>query len=711
MPADVRRWWLAGHNRWGGMLRTGEANARVDVSVAGVRRGERLLRLERRPGGPGDPLANPASVGGLALPRNVHAAGEELLVAARQRRRILRRERDTTDLRDWLGLDPLGPGGPAAPEVILTRAADLIIVAELDRPRLVALHPGVPLVFDAATLPGERRIRDVAPGKGRSVLILAASGELWCWDPGGDAPRLTATLPAASPAADPARLLVDAAGRIHVFDAAMARVLRLASEAEAEGWFAFDDVTDRFASLPVVIEPDPDHGWRLRIPPPGTAGPYPWPAPPKWPAYDPEGVRIELTPDAPVGPAPYVASGTIQIGPLDGRVPRVIWDRVALDFARLPVGTAVEVRTRTAETATVEPGFAEWSELHRITGENRGSAGKPDFAVLSPTGRYLWLELTLEGGAATPELRAITTTYPRRGMIDFLPLVFRETDQDTRFLERFVGALERTWDPLDDSVGEFHRELRAETASTEGMLNYLGSWFDEMMDPDWTIPARRHAVRHGAEFLFRRGTPAGVQASLRLFLANRWGLAPGSLADTPFLWEHFRSRVPIHAASDAADPEGRASGRLFGAEVLRRLRLGASSLGDGTLRDLGSVETDHVSVDAHRFSVFVPRALVPTTHDVRAFHNVLSRERPAHAAAEVIFVEPRLRVGLQATLGVDTILGVYPSARLAATSDASDDAPPARLDYDCLLADAEPGARPDAPRIGGDDITLPWRIT
>ncbi|MBI4539747.1 MAG: hypothetical protein HY704_09610 [Gemmatimonadetes bacterium] len=715
MPAEVRRWWLAGKNGWGGTLRAGPQALHVTVTADGVRAGERTMSLARRPGGPADPAANPASVGGVALPRNVHASGQELLLAARQRRRILRRDPESGELRAWIGLEPLSPGGPGAPGVILTGVGDLLIVAEEGRPRVLALHPGVPLVFDATALPADRRIRDLAPTAGGMVLILAvseaAAGELWCWEPGADAPRLTATVPpAADPAAEPSRLLVDGAGAIYVFDGAGARALELGARPEKEGWRPLAELADRFAPLPVVIEPDPEHGWRLRVAPADAPRPYPWPAPPAWPAYDPEGRRLELAPEAPVGPPPYLASGSVEIGPLDGRVPRVVWDRLELELAALPAGTAIELRTRTADATAAEPGFAEWSAAHRVTGTTRRAPDRVDFAVLSPAGRYLWVELRLEGGAATPELRSLSAAYPRRGMIDFLPLVHRETDQDTRFLERLVGALERTWDPLENAVGEFHRELRAETASGPAMLDYLGSWFDEPMDPEWSVPARRHTVRHGGRYLFRRGTPSAVRAALRLFLANRWGLVPESLGDTPFLWEHFRSRMPLHAADTPDTGDGRTAGRLFGTEVLRRLRLGSSALGEGTLRDLGSPETDPVTVDAHRFSVFVPRALIPGGDDIRALRNVLAREQPAQAAAELVLVEPRLRVGLQATLGVDTILGVYPIARLAATPEQRDDAPPARLDYDCLLGDTEPGARPDTPALGGD-AALPWRIT
>ena len=57
----------------------------------------------------------------------------------------------------------------------------------------------------------------------------------------------------------------------------------------------------------------------------------------------------------------------------------------------------------------------------------------------------------------------------------------------------------------------------------------------------------------------------------------------------------------------------------------------------------------------------------------------VAAEKPAHTEFDLCLVEPRLRVGLQSTVGVDTILGALPAARLACTHEA--EAPHARLYY------------------------------
>ena len=43
-----------------------------------------------------------------------------------------------------------------------------------------------------------------------------------------------------------------------------------------------------------------------------------------------------------------------------------------------------------------------------------------------------------------------------------------------------------------------------------------------------------------------------------------------------------------------------------------------------------------------------------------ALENLLEGERPAHAQAQLVFVEPRFRIGFQSMIGFDSVVGRYP---------------------------------------------------
>jgi hypothetical protein len=118
--------------------------------------------------------------------------------------------------------------------------------------------------------------------------------------------------------------------------------------------------------------------------------------------------------------------------------------------------------------------------------------------------------------------------------------------------------------------------------------------------------------------------------------------------------------------------------------------------GEARLISTGDPEHEIFQEFAHRFRVFVPSSWISTTKDEEMVHRALREEKPAHTSYDLCLIEPRFRVGLQSTVGIDTIVGAWPRARLACTHNA--DVPPSRpprhcLGFDTVLA-AQPGAQP-----------------
>jgi hypothetical protein len=86
----------------------------------------------------------------------------------------------------------------------------------------------------------------------------------------------------------------------------------------------------------------------------------------------------------------------------------------------------------------------------------------------------------------------------------------------------------------------------------------------------------------------------------------------------------------------------------------------------------------------------------------------LDAEKPAQTSYDLCFVEARFRVGLQSTVGIDTILGSYPIAQLACVpQDAA--TPPSRgprglLGYDTVLDSAADSGAPS--QVGVDTVLM-----
>ena len=63
---------------------------------------------------------------------------------------------------------------------------------------------------------------------------------------------------------------------------------------------------------------------------------------------------------------------------------------------------------------------------------------------------------------------------------------------------------------------------------------------------------------------------------------------------------------------------------------------------------------------ANRITVFVPACVRERPADERALRQLLATEVPAHVQADLQFVEPRFRVGVQAMVGLDSVIARTP---------------------------------------------------
>jgi phage tail-like protein len=98
-----------------------------------------------------------------------------------------------------------------------------------------------------------------------------------------------------------------------------------------------------------------------------------------------------------------------------------------------------------------------------------------------------------------------------------------------------------------------------------------------------------------------------------------------------------------------------------------------------TAEDFGAVLSDDY---AHLFSVYVPASQVRTTAERQALLDFLEAEKPAHTDYDLCLVEPKMRVGVQSMLGIDSIVGGPPPPFVLNTG---------KLGMDTYIAETEPG--------------------
>jgi phage tail-like protein len=353
--------------------------------------------------------------------------------------------------------------------------------------------------------------------------------------------------------------------------------------------------------------------------------------------------------------AAYPTSGTYITGPLDSRTYRCVWHRVILS-GYLPQGAAVKIDTFTSESPKSTDEVLSLPSSRWATGQIDTISGcdRWDCLILSTPGRYLWLRLTLTGdGAETPELNEIRVYYPRASSLQYLPAVYREDNVSADFLDRFLSIFDTIRGSMSDRITAIAHyfdpmSTPAQPFNVGGtdFLSYLASWLGMSLQSNWPVHRRRELVRQAHRLYALRGTPHGLRLAIELYIGVK-----------PSILEMFRLRRWLIVDKSTL---GNCSS-VFGADVMQRLQIGSNSnVGCFRLIDYGDPNLDIFNQYANQFLVIVPRWFGATDTDLQTLQQIVDMAKPAHTVAEIRWAEPRMRIGIQAFVGVDTVLGQYP---------------------------------------------------
>jgi hypothetical protein len=98
--------------------------------------------------------------------------------------------------------------------------------------------------------------------------------------------------------------------------------------------------------------------------------------------------------------------------------------------------------------------------------------------------------------------------------------------------------------------------------------------------------------------------------------------------------------------------------RLWSRDFYKRLQLTSySQLGYFRLTGTPEPVLEPLDWGANRFTVFFPASPYDVADTMQKVQQVVEREKPAHTQAELCPVLPRLRIGVQATVGADAVVG------------------------------------------------------
>jgi len=528
----------------------------------------------------------------------------------------------------------------------------------------------------------------VAVWRGVVWVADAASGALHRFAPWGGWRGVTGGMGAIS------RLAFDCAGRLYVVEPGRDDVdVRTPEGALIETVVAPGAVSERFPDppLPVSRTGAIDLSGRCE-----GAG---------W--FDASGAAIAPPDDDALS---FVVKAASITSALDSRIARCEWHRVTVDVA-LPAHGILRIETTTAETELPDNAVAllpdaAWTAVPL-------GPGAREALILSGRGRYLWARITLAGdGAATPVLNAIDIEYPRISLRRYLPAAFGADPVSAGFADRFLGVFDRGLRDLEtivDDEAALFDPRSTPAAPDKDFLSWLAAWIGVTLDKRWPVARRRRFLRKAGRLFACRGTWPGMRSALLLWLG--WDCLDGLARSAPvcapactpprprpqpplLVLEHWKLRRWLFLGA------GRLSGaaELWGAKTLNRSQLDrVAQVGVTRLDALRDPLRDPFHRDAHRLSVFVPAHAVATPQARAAFARLVVENAPAHVKTQLVPVFPRMRIGIQASLGFDSVVGCWPPG-LAGGDFALGSVQLGRTSV--LPGAAGPGGMP--PRLGRD---------
>jgi phage tail-like protein len=314
-------------------------------------------------------------------------------------------------------------------------------------------------------------------------------------------------------------------------------------------------------------------------------------------------------------------------------------DASSLDAA-LPVDEPISVDGLTGTTPWSTSAAIHWVEpelgvVWLVPGSSVVFADWESFttpeAFATDRGRYLWLRLHLAGtrvaldddlASATPTIRYVRLLRPRLSYLRYLPATFARRDADdptgALFLERMLGLFERKLSTIESRYESVTRQLDPFAADPD-WLRFIAGWFDLYLDPSLPDDRRRLLVAEAHALYAKRGTPEGIRRYVEIVTG-----------ESPQIVEGFQIRPR--------------SGLVLGCAGV----IGCASLA-------GEEDLDQY---AHRFTLFVfvsdPCRREAVEAQMRA---LIESIKPAHTLVSLCIVAPDARVGEQALVGVDFVLG------------------------------------------------------
>jgi phage tail-like protein len=283
---------------------------------------------------------------------------------------------------------------------------------------------------------------------------------------------------------------------------------------------------------------------------------------------------------------------------------------------------------------------------------------------------YLWIGGLFSGdGLSSPVVSQLRVEFDHESYLRYLPAIYRDASPCGDVLLRLVSLFETFFSGTEASIEDLSVFFDPGVIPAE-FLSWLAGWLALELDDEWDEAKKREAIARAFRMYSRRGTARGLRESLQFYagvdaiieepiLGAEWWALPaesvscdckhslGGPEERP--WDETENSIlgvttmlaPAHAQGAVVG----ATATLDQSHLISNAELGAPLFSDV----------------AHQFTVQVYRGQLSSAEALARVREVIRREKPAHTAYHLCVIEPRLRVGYQARVGIDTVVAGPPA--------------------------------------------------
>lgn len=294
-----------------------------------------------------------------------------------------------------------------------------------------------------------------------------------------------------------------------------------------------------------------------------------------------------------------------------------------------------------------------------------------DLLVLNEPAQYLWIAGVLRGdGSTSPILHQMRLEFDQETWLRYLPAIYQRHESSRVFLERSLSLFEsllKDEESLIENLPLLFDPGATPDQPFQPWLDWLAGWLAFELDETWDKDKRRQALADAFDLYRQRGTIEGLRRFIHLYA----GVTARITEPTRFasLWSLGEvSVLGFNTMLAPAHPQGAVVGTT-------------ATLDQSHLvyeEDYGAALFEDI---AHHFCVQVYAAEVKAPDTLEKVHRVLEQEKPAHTCYHLCQIEPRMRIGFQAQLGIDSIIGGPPPELVLAGSH--------QLGQDTMLSDQQ----------------------